>query len=479
MKHLMHQYPNKFRARPRKSRSDALSYYDPGVQPPKKTYCDFEVIQVPNPAPPGYRNTLVGQVEGLPVLSLLCLLVDKLSDLLKQYDTATDKADFVRSPPRKLVRYVRALLPTSSRSLHVPPDKSFRFEALECFERASNIFPEFSTALSPLIRECRTGCPKSQVRLTYPNESCINVGHLFQTLEFAATRRREILSESIAINTSPQNNPTANSDVCSDSKELTRTSKLSPIAAPFSPPQPKVPKAKTIAEYRTEVVTLVAKKVVKTLQEADVDCALFGSLACSLYGNKRPPNDLDIIIFPPPGRLMTAEYLKQLVANGDREHFSLDWGKNPSAVYRVLYYSVDCGMAPSNTFHKDKCKVDILLPGIMHLPSLSKTDIKWKDGLPLVPFSLLLLQKLQGWDDHRRMPEPYQCEKSITDASDVHRLLKLEHVVPLRFSRPWNNRALFSEEFFILSTRRVKEFTQLFPSCKDDWARLGFDVSNE
>ncbi|KAF9540264.1 hypothetical protein CPC08DRAFT_770826 [Agrocybe pediades] len=484
-KYLMNQCPTKFRFRTRKTETDALSYFDSSVQPPKKTFCDFDLIYLSNPVPPQYRESLIGEAEGLPVTPLICLLVNKVTDLLEQYDAASDKIDFIRRSLKKILRHIRALLPTSTRSLHIPLDKAFRFEAAECLERVSIIFPELSNALAPLIRGCRTTHSNTFVRLTYPNGSSINVGHLIQKLDFAATRRREILSDSLTINTSlsSQSNVRASGGDLEHATRLKQGSKLSPVAAPFVPPTPKSkPKTeKTVADYRSEVVCLVAKKVVKILQEAGVECALFGSLACFLYGNKRPPNDLDILIFPPSGRLMTAEYLKQVVANGDPDHFTLDWGKNTAAAhpYRVLYYSVDSGLAPANTFHKDKCKVDILLPGIMHLPHLSKSEIKWKNDLPVIPFSLLLLQKLQGWDDHRRLPEPYQCEKSITDASDVHALLKLEHVVPLRFAKPWGDRALFSEEFISLSIRRVKEFTELFPSCKDDWLRLGFELSSE
>ena len=44
-------------------------------------------------------------------------------------------------------------------------------------------------------------------------------------------------------------------------------------------------------------------------------------------------------------------------------------------------------------------KVDILLPGVMHLPALPTSMITRISSLPLVPFPVLLLQKLQGWAD--------------------------------------------------------------------------------
>ncbi|KAF8965754.1 hypothetical protein BDZ97DRAFT_1729735 [Flammula alnicola] len=227
---------------------------------------------------------------------------------------------------------------------------------------------------------------------------------------------------------------------------------------------------------RTEVVCLIAKKVVDILNEIGFDCALFGSLACYLYGNARSPNDIDLVAFPPSGRLMDAEWLKQEIAGRDLDHFSLEHPKDPTATYRVLYFVVDRGLAPNNTFHKNKCKIDVLVPGTMHLPSLCGPSIKWQGGLPVVPFPLLLLQKLQGWDDHMHMVEPYKFEKHVTDASDVQALLKLEHVVSLRFSQPWMDHMLFSREFMDLSVERVKDFCDMYPDSRSEWFRLGFGV---
>jgi hypothetical protein len=86
---------------------------------------------------------------------------------------------------------------------------------------------------------------------------------------------------------------------------------------------------------------------------------------------------------------------------------------------------------------------------------------------------LLLLQKLQGWDDHRKMSEYHKYEKQFTDAVDVQNLLKLEHVVALRFSQPWSDRRLFGYEFQGLSLRRVQEFCCEYPDSTNEWVLLG------
>ncbi|PPR02818.1 hypothetical protein CVT26_009605 [Gymnopilus dilepis] len=464
-KYLVEQHPTKFRFRQRKNKTDVLSYYDSTVLPPKKTHCDFELITVPNPRPPEYRPELVRRVEGLPVISLLSIAMDLLQELLSHYDSASLNPELQRRPPKKLYQKLRLLLPSSNAPLHSPADKSFRLEALDCFLRASSLFPELASGLSPLIRACRNFKPT--VRLTQPDgRPIVDVTNLLHKLDLAVEDRNDPLPglplKSSKVSAAPKAAITVQPQVTS-----------LPEAVPLSPSSPVYTED---SQVRTEIIYMVAKKVVDILQRIGIASALFGSLACHIYGNARAPNDVDILALPPVGRFVTAEWVKQAIANGDPEHFRLEAAKNPNATYRVLYYLVDGGLAPPNTFHKDKCKVDVLLPGIMNLPSLSPHDIKWRTGLPVIPFSVLLLQKLQGWDDHRRMPEPYKFEKHAIDASDVQSLLKLEHVVALRFSQPWHNRNLFNEEFFNLSVRRVGEFAAMYPSSRDDWGRLGFNM---
>lgn len=173
---------------------------------------------------------------------------------------------------------------------------------------------------------------------------------------------------------------------------------------------------------------------------------------------------------------MDAERLKQLIAERDPIHFCLGAPKDPTATYRILYFVVDQGLTPANTFHRNRCKIDVLVPGLLHLPSLSGSNIKWRGGLPVIPFPVLLLQKLQGWDDHMHMSEPYKFVKHKTDAADVQELLKLEHVVSLRFSQPWGNRTLFNQEFMSLSRWRIREFCKFYPESAAEWSCIGFDV---
>jgi hypothetical protein len=143
--------------------------------------------------------------------------------------------------------------------------------------------------------------------------------------------------------------------------------------------------------------------------------------------------------------------------------------KDPAATYRKLWYR-QAYLGPT-------CKVDVLIPGTMHLPNLPPTHSILIDGVPLVPFSLLLLHKLQGWDDHRLAEEAYKRGKLPQDAADIRRLLGMEVLVKeLVKSKPWADRVLFSEEFEELTRRRVKDYCAEYPKYVRRWRGLGFEV---
>jgi hypothetical protein len=178
-------------------------------------------------------------------------------------------------------------------------------------------------------------------------------------------------------------------------------------------------------------------------------------------------------VLPPSHNAISIEDLKLSIERLDPVHFYLIPSKRPGAAYTMLYYRLN--NASSVQTVSTSCKVDLVFPGTLHLPTLPRTQIFWDEGLPIIPFSLLLLQKLQGWDDHRISGEDIKRLKQTTDAKDVRGLLELSGTVSLRFSRPWSDRVLFSEEFEALSRERVRLYCSMFPESSENWRLLGFD----
>lgn len=181
----------------------------------------------------------------------------------------------------------------------------------------------------------------------------------------------------------------------------------------------------------------------------------------SLFITDIEPKDVDILVLPSVGGIRTIEQLKLSVISANPTNFFLIPARDPTADYQILYYRLANSPAP---IPRTSCRVDIVFPGAFHLPNLPLSQIWWDEALPLIPFSLLLLQKLQGWDDHGL---------SHVDAQDVQGLLKLSICVGLRYTEPWKDRQLFSVEFERLSRERVIAFCSMYGDQDlDEWFRL-------
>ena len=127
--------------------------------------------------------------------------------------------------------------------------------------------------------------------------------------------------------------------------------------------------------------------------------------------------------------------------------------------------------------HLSSTKVDILLPGVMHLPALPTVMITQYRSLPLVPFPVLLLQKLQGWASHCAATEARYRAKIKADVQDLEWCLNWEHVIQKeRWKAIWSDRRMFSEEFEELSRVRVGEFCKVHTRLREAWKTIGFDV---
>jgi hypothetical protein len=161
--------------------------------------------------------------------------------------------------------------------------------------------------------------------------------------------------------------------------------------------------------------------------------------------------------------------LKELILRTNPRNFYLKMPRDPAAEYRILWYR--------RWYRGPECKVDILVPGTMHLPHLPKQSAVVVGDIPLVPFGLLLLHKLQGWDDHRKAEEPFKRAKQHQDAGDVRRLLALKETGKLaEGAPPWDDRGMFGEEFMALTRERVQAYCEAFPDRAARWKEIGFDV---
>ncbi|KAJ7762322.1 hypothetical protein DFH07DRAFT_882967 [Mycena maculata] len=245
--------------------------------------------------------------------------------------------------------------------------------------------------------------------------------------------------------------------------------------APAAQRRPRIKKSnaeKAASEQEhLSLVLSAAETTINILRQHKFPAAIFGSLACKLYGNSRCPKDADILVFPPSNDI-EPEILKRLIVAAAPRLFYLKNARDPAATYRILWFR------QSHPHRRRETKVDILVPGIMSLPVIPLSRIRWTSSLPLAPFPFILLHKLKGWADHRAAPETFKRVRQTTDAADVRRLLDIHAEMRVLQALPswWTDPELFDEELQADSVVRVQQYCSEFPGRAERWRSLGFDV---
>lgn len=175
--------------------------------------------------------------------------------------------------------------------------------------------------------------------------------------------------------------------------------------------------------------------------------------------------DLDILCLECP---WDQEELKRRVV-AVNPSFYLVPGRAPGATYKVLWYR-------SNSYGR-RCKVDLLLPGIMNIPLVPTSAVDYSDpGKPCAPFALVFLLKLQAWQQHKDSGETRFRLKAYTDVSDLRRMLPIARAKGFSIKR---TEAYLPSSFVASATSRVKRFVQECPDTHRDWKELGFSVQEE
>jgi len=182
-----------------------------------------------------------------------------------------------------------------------------------------------------------------------------------------------------------------------------------------------------------------------------------------MYGMSRVPNDVDIIVLTDQ---YDQEQIKCLLISTD-SNFFLVRSSIPRAPYKILFYTLS---------RRGFCKVDILLPGTMDIPTVPRSDITYTGvpDVPVMPVIAVLLLKLQGWMDHRDSERNDFQEKQHVDVDDIKEMLEI-------IRRDYGSKTLKSEGWMPLwfvhaAKGRVEEFVEEFPDTRRHWWDIGFNV---
>lgn len=160
---------------------------------------------------------------------------------------------------------------------------------------------------------------------------------------------------------------------------------------------------------------------------------------------------------------MGQEELKRQVVAANPLFYTVP-AKTPGATYVVLWYRN----------YSSRCKVDLLFPGDMDIPSVPITSIEYPEqGKPCAPFTLVFLLKLQVWAQHRDSKVERFRIKSSTDALDLRTMLPIAHTRGLSIRRA---ESYLPPSFVASAVSRVKRFVGEWPETRDEWRALGFNV---
>lgn len=158
------------------------------------------------------------------------------------------------------------------------------------------------------------------------------------------------------------------------------------------------------------------------------------------------------------------ESLKSILVAED-SCFYLVRSKNPYAAYQVLWCRATASIL------RGRCKVDILLPGIMNIPDVSHRHIIYINNLPLMPIVPLVLLKPQCWDDHRNSAKHWERAKESIDILDVKSILAVARQKGAQVDTVARSRLLPS--FVLAAEARVQKFIVSCPDTKAQWAEFG------
>ncbi|TFK64735.1 hypothetical protein BDN72DRAFT_846310 [Pluteus cervinus] len=219
-----------------------------------------------------------------------------------------------------------------------------------------------------------------------------------------------------------------------------------------------------------------AKAAVDVLHEFGYRCAIFGSLGCYLY-SKSPihtPNDVDIMIFPGDTNsklpLDVDEIRLKMVAKYPHRFELLDSTKKE---WKILHHR--CYTGPTVGYARLH-KIDLLAAGQKNLPSHSYLSgpkgIELKDKIPVFPFPVLLLHKLQGWALNRGQNDRRDDRRQLARTQAINDLLQNRLCIDLKCFPPWSDQRLFSTQYILDAKQWAVDFDAA--ASEKLWQKIGF-----
>ncbi|KAF9008342.1 hypothetical protein BDQ17DRAFT_1422414 [Cyathus striatus] len=214
----------------------------------------------------------------------------------------------------------------------------------------------------------------------------------------------------------------------------------------------------------SETILKAVRGTLKVLTKKEFKCCLIGSAACLFYGlGKRASHGVDIVVLTCTNNKGKLEGI--LLDSG--KDFSLVPSKTGNADDQQLMYTV-----PEQRAVKQWCPVNIFVPGMLGIPDIPLERVVQKHpdiDIPLMPFSTLLLTKVNGWKAHEgdyRQDEQDKATKDATDISEMLTHLLERYKSDVKAEMKWNLWG-FTEK----SKVNIGLYIEKYPKTKADWER--------
>jgi len=175
--------------------------------------------------------------------------------------------------------------------------------------------------------------------------------------------------------------------------------------------------------------------------------------------------DVDVLIL---NSQYDQEEIKRMITRKNPCFYLMD-AKTTGADWKVLW---NHPRGKGFTKRSAAIKIDILLPGIMELPSFNPYWINYHNSLklPTAPLLLVLLHKVRGWSKRVNSTD-HHYEKHRQDASDVATLAPLASQTGVTI-----HDNVLPDEFIESASVWVNDFIAAYPKLRTQyhWRKIGF-----
>ncbi|KAI0041112.1 hypothetical protein FA95DRAFT_1565719 [Auriscalpium vulgare] len=210
----------------------------------------------------------------------------------------------------------------------------------------------------------------------------------------------------------------------------------------------------------TQEIEAVAKRTADILNKRGLTCCLMGSAASALWGATRTPNDIDMVVMC--SDMYSQEDVKRMIVADDATYYlvaSTNWRNS----YKILWTRIPDRRGVT-------CKVDILVPPTLTIPTIAPLHIVWVRDVPIMPLFTLILMKLKGWEDHRvaTFRRPDLRAKQHVDVEDIKELLD----IAAKRGEKGEDESWLTYGFLSAGKVRVRMFSRMF-MLSEQFAAIG------